>query len=69
MRQRERTARQRILAEEALGKLRAVTQLFGVEDEVDMSEHMHQQSLNDYVIWEEKIKEFAEWIWDESPIA
>ena len=69
MNQRERMATQRALASEAIGKLVAVTQYFGVEDEVDMAEHIRKASIEDYSIWEEKVKEFIDWVWDESPIA
>lgn len=69
MNQRERQAHQRALASEAIGKLVAVSQYFGVEDEVDMADHIRKASLEDHEIWEKKMKEFIDWVWDESPIA
>lgn len=61
MNQLQRCAQQRVLAQEALGKLKAITELFGTED--------HVTTTGLYLAWEEKLKEFEEWIWDESPIA
>ena len=69
MNQRERIAMQRALASEAIGKLVAVTQYFGVEDEVDMQESIRETAMKDYDEWEAKMKEFIDWVWDESPIA
>ena len=69
MNQRERIAIQRVLASEAIGKLVAVTQYFGVEDEVDMQESIRKTAMKDYDEWEAKMKEFIDWVWDESPIA
>lgn len=48
MSQRERIAMQRALVREALGKLEAVTEFFGTEDEVDMAAHLHDQAIKDY---------------------
>jgi hypothetical protein len=69
MNQRERIATQRALASEAIGKLVAVTQYFGVEDEVDIQESIRETAMKDAEEWEEKVKEFIDWVWDESPIA
>lgn len=69
MSQRERIAMQRALAREALGKLEAVTEFFGTEDEVDMADHLREQAVKDYAAWDEKVAEFKAWIFDESPIA
>ena len=63
MKQKQRIAMQRVLAEEALGKLKAVRQLFGAEDPVGGDGHQHLK------IWEAKIKELEDWLWGESPIA
>ena len=65
MKQRERQATQRILALEAIAKLRSVSELFGVED-VDFDE---KKSTADFQCWDEKITELERWIRDESPIA
>lgn len=64
MDKRQRIAHQRALAEEALGKLRAASQLFGVEDGSVSDEH-----CGEYRVWSIKIAELEEWIWNESPIA
>ena len=69
MNQRERRAAQRAMASEAIGKLVAVTQYFGVEDEVDIQESIRETAMKDAEEWEEKVKEFIDWVWDESPIA
>ena len=63
MKQRQRIAMQRALAEEALGKLRAARQLFGVEDSADGDDR------RDLEAWDARIKEFEAWLWGESPIA
>lgn len=65
MKQKERIATQRILAIEAIAKLRAVSELFGVE-EVDYVDDKATLDLNR---WDEKITELERWIKDESPIA
>lgn len=65
MKQRERQATQRILALEAISKLRSVSELFGVED-VDFDE---KKSTDDFIRWDEKITDLERWIKDESPIA
>lgn len=69
MNQRERIAIQRALASEAIGKLVAITQYFGVEDDVDLQESIRKTAIKDHEEWEAKMKEFIEWVWDESPIA
>ncbi|WP_333847129.1 hypothetical protein [Phaeobacter italicus] len=69
MSQRERIAMQRALAREALGKLEAVTEFFGTEDEVDISDHLREAATRDYETWKERVAEFKAWIFDESPIA
>ena len=63
MKQKQRIAMQRVLAEEALGKLKAVRQLFGVEDSASSDDCQHLR------FWEAKIKELEDWLWGESPIA
>lgn len=65
MKQRERQATQRILALEAISKLRSVSELFGVED-VDFDE---KKSTDDFIRWDEKITDLERWIKDESQIA
>jgi hypothetical protein len=63
MQQRQRIAMQRALAEEALGKLKAARQLFGIEDSADSDDR------RDLEAWDARIKEFEAWLWGESPIA
>lgn len=69
MNQKQRIAQQRILMREAEGKLKAIAELFGVEDEVDLAEHIRTQGMEDYTAWDAKAQEFLSWAWDESPIA
>lgn len=64
MKQKQRIASQRILALEAVSKLKAVGELFGVEDGDDVS-----RTVRDYREWGAKIKELEDWIFSESPIA
>ena len=54
------------MAEEAIGKLKAIRQLFGAEDTDDACD---STGMSDLKAWEEKLKEFETWLWDESPIA
>ncbi|WP_323902497.1 DUF6835 domain-containing protein [Aeromonas caviae] len=63
MTQRERIAMQRAMAEEAIGKLKAIRQLFGAEASADSSD------MRDLEAWDKRIKELEAWIWGESPIA
>jgi len=63
MKQKERVAMQRAMAEEALGKLKAIRQLFGAEDSADADD------MSDLNAWDKKFREFEAWVWDESPIA
>ncbi|MEH8118744.1 MULTISPECIES: hypothetical protein [Aeromonas] len=65
MKQRERQATQRILAIEAIAKLRSVSELFGVED-AGLDD---ERATADFKRWDEKITELERWIKDESPIA
>jgi hypothetical protein len=63
MDKRQRIAMQRALVREALGKLRAVEELFGIEDGAvadDLSD------LNDFT---RKVNEFEAWVNDEGPLA
>jgi hypothetical protein len=55
---------QRAMAEEALGKLRAVSQLFGAEEEADR--HFTE---GDYDTWRGTIADLENWVWGVSPIA
>lgn len=66
MDKRQRQAMQRVLACEALGKLKAATQLFGVEDGAVAGD---EPGHSDFTRWEKKLAEFEAWLWDESPIA
>ncbi|MCS6257483.1 hypothetical protein G3456_22105 [Shewanella baltica] len=54
---------QRALAEEAIGKLKAIRQLFGAEESADSDDTSGLDA------WDSKINELADWIWSESPIA
>ncbi len=54
---------QRAMAEEAIGKLKAIRQLFGAEASADSSD------MRDLEAWDKRIKELEAWIWGESPIA
>lgn len=65
MKQRERQATQRILAIEAIAKLRSVSELFGIED-VGLDD---DRATADFKRWDEKITELERRIKDESPIA
>jgi hypothetical protein len=65
MDQRQRIATQRALAHEAIGKLRAVSEWFGVDD----ASAMITPRGEDLAEWQRKIDELERWIWDESPIA
>lgn len=77
MQQIERLALQRVMAREALAKLEALAEYFGVDDE---SQGQPQRFVTgwevqevvenpDLKIWEEKIAGLKSWIFDESPIA
>lgn len=66
MKQRERQATQRILAIEAIAKLRSVSELFGVEDAGPDGD---ERAMAAFKRWDEKITELERWIKDESPIA
>lgn len=66
MDKRQRIAAQRALVQEALGKLKAATELFGVEDNAVAGD---EPGYGEFMIWQNKLAEFERWIWDESPIA
>ncbi|MFW2328981.1 hypothetical protein [Aeromonas allosaccharophila] len=66
MKKKERICMQRAMAEEAIGKLKAIRQMFGAEDTDDACD---AAGMNDFKAWDEKLKEFEAWVWDESPIA
>lgn len=57
---------QRAMAEEAIGKLKAIRQLFGAEDTDDSCD---ATGMSDLKAWNEKLKDFEDWLWGESPIA
>ena len=63
MTRKERIIQQRILAIEGLSKLKAITELFGIENTQDL------ESAEDYAQWIRKVTELERWIFDESPIA
>lgn len=63
MDQRQRTALQRQKAQEAIGLLKGVTELFGVEDNASAD------GEKQYAEWDAKVQEFEEWIFAASPIA
>ena len=60
----ERIATQRMMAREVIGKLKAITELFGVDDE-----HMSYADSVEFYEWSKKVEEFDEWIFGESPLA
>lgn len=66
MKKKERVCMQRAMAEEAIGKLKAIRQLFGAEDTLDACD---TAGMSDLKAWDEKLREFEAWVWDESPIA
>ena len=61
MGRKERVVIQRALMAEAFGKIEAVTEYFGAEDEYDDSK--------DYEVWRDKVAKFHAWVYEESPIA
>lgn len=63
MDKRQRIAQQRALAHEALGKLKAAHELFGIEDGAVAGDN------DDHAKWFKKVLELENWIFDESPIA
>lgn len=65
MKKKERICMQRAMAEEAIGKLKAIRQLFGAEDTDDACDI----GMSDLKAWDDKFREFEAWVWGESPIA
>ncbi len=65
MKKKERICMQRAMAEEAIGKLKAIRQLFGAEDTDDACD----TGMSELKAWDEKFREFEAWVWGESPIA
>lgn len=63
MDQKQRIALQRQKAQEAIGLLKGVTELFGVEDNARVG------GEKEYAEWDAKVQEFEEWIFAVSPIA
>jgi hypothetical protein len=63
MNRKARIAQQRVLVQEAIGKLRAASELFGIE-EGDLS-----GSYADYHNWDDAIDKFEKYVFDESPLA
>lgn len=61
--QKQRTALQRQKAQEAIGLLKGVSELFGVEDSASAD------GEKEYAEWDAKVKQFEAWIFDTSPIA
>lgn len=61
MDQRQRLAVQRELAHEAIGKLRAIQEYFGVETSPTV--------YTEFVDFEDKLNEFETWLFELSPIA
>lgn len=63
MDQRQRIAMQRALVREAIGKLRAAEEMFGIEDgAIAGGERAHGE-------FAEKVDEFEAWVFDASSIA
>jgi hypothetical protein len=61
MDRRQRVAAQRAMVREAIGKLRAAEELFGVEDRAVGDDGFREFS--------EKVSAFERWVFDESGIA
>lgn len=61
MKTHQRLALQRALAQEAIGKLRAVGDLFGLED-LPLGENQDRKD------WDEMIAQFENWLSKESPL-
>lgn len=61
--QRQRIAMQRAFVREAIGKLRAAEELFGIEDKAVSSDD------RGFAAFSEKVDAFEAWIFDESSIA
>ena len=59
----QRIGLQRALVQEALGKLRAVSELFQVED------GMVTGMPDDLDLWQTRLAEFEAWVFDESPLS
>lgn len=66
MNQKQRIVQQRVLLAEAIGKLRAIDELFGAEDFHPSQTGREMGPLNG---WQEGRKRFEAWAYDESPIA
>lgn len=61
MNQKERMAIQRVMAHEAIAKLRGIEEFFGVENDTF--------NTSDYSVFSKRIDELESWLFDESPIA
>lgn len=63
MTRRERICQQRAMAREAIGKLRAIEELFGAED------RLSDESGLGWEAFSQKVSELESWIFDEGPLA
>ncbi|UXO93808.1 hypothetical protein Pan1_93 [Pseudanabaena phage Pan1] len=61
---RERICQQRALAREAIGKLRAIEELFSAEED-----HLTDESGLDWEAFSQKVDDLEAWIFDEGPLA
>lgn len=64
MTRRERICQQRAMAREAIGKLRAIEELFGAEED-----HVSDESGLEWEAFDQKVTELESWIFDEGPLA
>ena len=68
MNKKLRITQQRVLFREAMGKLHAAAELFGVE-EFEGRTILMKQGEQDLKLWKATIAEFERWVLDESPLA
>lgn len=64
MNRRERICQQRAMAREAIGKLRAIEELFGAEES-----RLTDENGLEWEAFSQKVDELETWIFDEGPLA
>jgi len=64
MTRRERICQQRAMAREAIGKLRAIEELFGAEED-----RLSDENGLGWEAFSQKVSELESWIFDEGPLA
>ena len=62
---RQRIAIQRAMAQEAIGKLKAIIEMFGVEEEASHTDKEREE----FLAFSAKIASLEKWIFQNSPIA